>query len=192
MAEVVEIPGYVAGAWAIDPVHSTVSFIIRHLMVSKVRGGFGSLEGEIVTGVDPLDSSVTAAIDMTLINTNNRQRDEHIRSADFFEVEKYPTSTFRSTAVRRDGEDFFLDGELTIKAVTRPVTFKLEVDGFAPDAHRKDPMAGARAGFSATTELNRSDFDVSFNSPIPGGGVALSEKVQITVEIEAALTSRVR
>ncbi|QYN18994.1 YceI family protein [Amycolatopsis sp. DSM 110486] len=187
MAEVVGIPGYVAGTWVIDPVHSTVSFTIRHLMVSKVRGSFGALEGEIITGVDPLDSSVTAAIDVTLINTNNRQRDDHIRSADFFEVERYPTSTFRSTGVRRDGEYFLLDGELTIKAVTHPVTFKLEVDGFGPDAHREDPMAGARAGFSATAELNRTDFDVTFNSPIPGGGVALSEKVQITVEIEAAL-----
>lgn len=190
MAKVVQIPGYAAGTWAIDPVHSDVSFTIRHLMVSKVRGSFGALEGEIVTAADPLDASVTATIDMTSINTNNRQRDDHIRSADFFEVEKYPTSTYRSTGVRRDGDDFVIDGELTLKAVTRPVPLKLEINGFGLDPHLEDPMSGARVGFSATGELNRTDFDITFNSPIPGGGVALSEKVQIMVEIEAALKSR--
>jgi polyisoprenoid-binding protein YceI len=186
-AQVVEIPGYVAGTWTIDPVHSEVGFAVRHLMVSKARGRFGSFEGQIVTGADPLDSSVTATIDLTSIDTNNEQRDDHIRSADFFEVDTYPTMTYRSTGVRRDGDDYILDGELTLKGVTRPVPLKLEANGFGPDPFAPDPAKGGRAGFTATGEINRTDFGVNYNGPIPGGGVALGEKVQISLEIEAVL-----
>lgn len=186
-AEPVEIPGYVAGTWAIDPVHSDVGFVIRHLMVSKVRGRFGTFEGQIVTGADPLDSAVTATIDLTSIDTNNEQRDDHVRSADFFEVDKYPAMTYRSTGVRRERGDFILDGDLTLKGVTRPVPLKLEINGFGPDPFAPDPLKGARAGFTATGEINRTDFGVSYNGPVPGGGVALGEKVQITLEIQAAL-----
>jgi polyisoprenoid-binding protein YceI len=180
----VEIPGYVAGTWAIDPVHSEVSFTVRHMMVSKVRGRFDKFEGTIVTGANPLDSTVTASVDLSSINTGQEQRDAHIRSADFFEVETHPTMTFTSTGVRPDGDDFLLDGNLTLKGVTKPVTFKLEVSGFGPDSY-----GGTRAGFSATTEINRMDYGVSFNGPIPGvpGGVAVSEKVNITLEIEGVL-----
>ncbi|HEY5394197.1 MAG TPA: YceI family protein [Trebonia sp.] len=180
----VEIPGYVAGTWAIDPVHSEVSFTVRHMMVSKVRGRFDTFEGTIVTGATPLDSTVTATVDLTSINTGQEQRDAHIRSADFFEVEKHPNMTFASTGVRQDGGDFLLDGDLTLKGVTKPVTFKLEVSGFGPDAY-----GGTRVGFSATTEINRSEFGVNFNGPIPGvpGGVAVSEKVTINLEIEGIL-----
>ena len=180
----VEIPGYVAGTWAIDPVHSEVSFVVRHMMVSKVRGRFDTFEGTIVTAEDPLASSVTASVDLSSISTGQEQRDAHIRSADFFEVEKHPTMTFTSTGVRANGDGFLLDGDLTIKRVTRPVTFNLEVNGFGPDAY-----GGTRAGFSSTTEINRHDYGVSFNGPIPGvpGGVAVSEKVTITLEIEGVL-----
>jgi polyisoprenoid-binding protein YceI len=180
----VEIPGYVAGTWAIDPVHSEVSFVVRHMMVSKVRGRFDKFEGTIVTAENPLDSSVTATVDVSSINTNQEQRDAHIRSADFFEAEKHPTMTFVSTGVRPDGGDFLLDGDLTIRGVTKPVTFKLEISGFGPDAY-----GGTRAGFSASTEINRHDFGVSFNGPIPGvpGGVAVSDKVTINLEAEGVL-----
>jgi polyisoprenoid-binding protein YceI len=184
---ITEISGYVAGRWAIDPVHSDVGFVIRHLMVSKVRGHFTKFEGEIITGADPLQSSATAVIDLNSIDTSNQQRDDHIRSADFFEVEKYPTMTYRSTGLRHDGHDLVLDGELTLKGVTLPVPLTLEVNGFGPDPFAADPHVGARAGFSATGEINRDDFGVSYNGPIPGGGVALGEKVQIVIEIEAAL-----
>src|SRR6266545_721209 len=110
--EVAEIPGYIAGTWKIDPIHSYVGFVIRHLMVSNVRGHFTAFEGEIVTAADdPLRSSVVAAIDLTSIDTSNKQRDDHIRGADFFEVETYPTMTYRSTGIRRDGDDYVLDGE---------------------------------------------------------------------------------
>ena len=141
----VQIPGYIAGTWAIDPVHSEVSFVVRHMMVSKVRGRFDTFEGTIVTAEDPLASSVTASVDLSSINTGQEQRDAHIRSADFFEVEKHTHMTLAST--------------------------------------------GIRAGFSATTEINRHDFGVSFNGPIPGvpGGVAVSDKVTINLEAEGVL-----
>jgi polyisoprenoid-binding protein YceI len=180
----VEIPGYVAGTWAIDPVHSEVSFVVRHMMVSKVRGRFDTFEGTIVTAEDPLASTVTASVDLSSVNTGQEQRDAHIRSVDFFEAEKHTHMTFASTGIRQDGDGFLLDGNLTLKGVTKPVTFKLEINGFGPDA-----SGGTRAGFSASTEINRMDFGVSFNGPIPGvpGGVAVSEKVAITLEIEGLL-----
>jgi polyisoprenoid-binding protein YceI len=180
----VEIPGYVAGTWAIDPVHSEVSFTVKHMMVSKVRGRFDTFEGTIVTAEDALASSVTASVDLSSVNTGQEQRDAHIRSADFFEVEKHPFMTFASTGVRPDGDRFLLDGELTLKGITKPVTFKLDVNGFGPDAY-----GGTRVGFSATTEISRGDFNVNFNGPIPGvpGGVAVSDKVTINLEVEGVL-----
>jgi polyisoprenoid-binding protein YceI len=180
----VGIPGYVAGTWAIDPVHSEVSFTVRHMMVSKVRGRFDKFEGTIVTGEDPLSSTVTASVDLTSINTGQEQRDAHIRSADFFEVEKFPTMTFTSTAIKAAEEGFILEGDLTLKGVTKSVAFNLEVNGFGPDAY-----GGTRGGFSAETRINRHDFGVDFNGPIPGvpGGVAVSENVTINLEIEGVL-----
>jgi polyisoprenoid-binding protein YceI len=180
----VEIPGYVAGTWAIDPVHSEVSFVVRHMMVSKVRGRFDKFEGTLVTGEDPLASSVTAKVDLSSIYTGQEQRDAHIRSADFFEVEKYPEMTFVSTAIKPEEEGFVLEGDLTIKDVTKAVAFNLEVTGFGPDAY-----GGTRCGFSATTQINRHDFHVDFNGPVPGvpGGVVVSENVTINLEIEGVL-----
>ena len=180
----VEIPGYVAGTWAIDPVHSEVSFVVRHMMVSKVRGRFDKFEGSIVTADDPLASTVTASVDLSSINTGQEQRDAHIRSADFFEVEKYPTMNFTSTAIKASEEGYVLEGDLTLKGVTRAVAFNLEISGFGPDAY-----GGTRCGFSASTQINRMDYGVAFNGPIPGvpGGVAVSEKVKIEVEVEATV-----
>ena len=177
-----QIPGYVVGTWDIDPVHSDVSFTVRHMMVSKVRGRFGSFSGEIVTAPEFSDSTVTTTVDATSVDTGNDQRDGHVRTADFFAVETHPTWTFRSTAIRPDGAEYALDGELTIKGVTRPVTFALEVNGFGPDAY-----GGTRAGFSAATTINRSDFGVDIAMPLDGGGVVVSEKVQVSLEIEAVL-----
>jgi polyisoprenoid-binding protein YceI len=186
-AGLIEIPGYVTGAWTIDPAHSDVGFVIRHLMISKVKGHFTKFEGQIVTAQDPLKSEVTATTDMTSIDTASATRDEHLRTADFFEVEKYPTMSYRSSGIRPDGDGFLMDGELTLKGVTLPVPLKLEINGFGADPFAPDPAAGARAGFTATGEINRMDFGVSYNSPVPGGGVALGEKVQIILEIEAVL-----
>ena len=176
------IPGYVAGTWSIDPVHSEVGFAARHMMVSKVRGRFRTFSGQVVTGENPLESSVTAEIDLSSIDTGNEQRDAHIRSADFFEVETYPTMTYQSTGVRQDRDGFVLDGKLTLKGVTKDVSLNLELNGFGPD-----PYGGTRAGFTATGEINRSDFGVSFNAVMETGGVVVSEKITIQLEIEAVL-----
>jgi len=176
------VPGYVAGTWTIDPVHSEVGFAVRHMMVSKVRGKFKTFSGELVTGENPLDSSVTAEIDLASIETGAEQRDDHIRSADFFEVETYPTMTYRSTGVRADGDDYVVDGELTLKGVTKQVPLTLELNGFG-----QDPYGGTRAGFTATTEINRRDFNVNFSAPMQNGGMVVADKVTIHLEIEAVL-----
>jgi len=178
------IPGYVAGTWNIDPVHSEVGFSVRHMMVSKVRGRFTTFSGQLVTGEDPVSSSVTAEIDLASINTGQEQRDAHIRSADFFEVEKYPTMTYRSTGVRNEGGEFIVDGELTLKGVTRNVPLTLELNGFGPD-----PYGGTRAGFTATAEINRRDFGVNFNAALETGGAVVADKVTIHLEIEAVLAA---
>ncbi len=175
-----DVPGYEAATWTIDPVHSEVGFSVRHMMVSKVRGRFTRFSGEIVTAGDPAQSSVTAEIDLSSINTGQEQRDEHIKSADFFEVETYPTMTYRSTGIKVEDGEYVLEGDLTLKGVTRTVPLKLELQGFGPD-----PYGGYRAGFTATGELNRSDFNVSFNAPMANGGVVVSDKIQLHLEIEA-------
>lgn len=179
---IVQIPNYVAGTWRIDGIHSDVSFSVRHMMVSKVKGRFGSFEGTIITGASPLDSSLTATVDLASIDTNNADRDNHIRSADFFDTDANQTLTYRSTGVRPNGNDYIVDGELTLKGVTKPVALRLEVNGFGPDAY-----GGTRAGFSATTTISRSDFGVDINLPMDGGGVVIGDKVQISLEIEAVL-----
>src|SRR5216683_1066781 len=176
------IPGYIAGTWEIDPVHSEIGFTARHMMVSKVRGRFTTFSGELVTGETPLQSSVTATIDLTSINTGNEQRDQHIRSADFFEVDKYTTMTYRSTGLRPEGDHFILDGELTLKDVSKEVPLTLELNGFGPD-----PYGGTRAGFTATGEINRQDFGVTWNAAMEHGGVVVSDKITLHLEIEAVL-----
>ena len=176
------IPGYVAGTWTIDPVHSEVGFTARHMMVSKVRGRFRAFSGQVVTGASALDSSVTAEIDLSSIDTGNDQRDAHIRSADFFEVETYPTMTYRSTGARRDGDVYILDGKLTLKGVTKQVELALELNGFGPDAY-----GGTRAGFTAIAEINRRDFGVNFTAVMETGGAVVSDRVTIQLEIEAVL-----
>ena len=174
------IPGYEAATWNIDPVHSEVGFSVRHMMVSKVRGRFTTFSGQIVTAEDPTKSSVTAEIDLGSINTGQDQRDDHIRSADFFEVEKYPTMTYQSTGVRVEDGEYVLDGDLTLKGVTKSVPLKLELNGFGPDAY-----SGTRAGFTATGEINRRDFNVNFSAPMQNGGVVVADKIQLHLEIEA-------
>lgn len=179
-----KVPGFVAGTWDIDPAHSEVSFVVRHMVVSKVRGRFDRFEGTIVTADDPVQSSVEAVINAASINTNQEQRDAHVRSADFLDVDNHPEITFRSLAVRPAGDNFLVDGDLTVRGVTKPITLELEVNGFTPD-----PYGGTRAGFTATTEINRQDFEVSYNGPIPGAdnAMVLSDKVTLNIEVEAVL-----
>lgn len=178
------ISGYTAGTWAIDPVHTHVGFVIKHMMVSKVRGRFTQFSGAIVTGEDPLGSSVSVTVDVASIDTHNEMRDNHIRSADFFDAEHHPDMTFVSTAVRFEDGQFLVDGGLTIRGTTRDVTLAVEELAFGPN-----PRGGMKAGFSATTEINRTDFGVSYNGPIPGGGLALGEVVQVVLDVEADLAA---
>ena len=159
-----------------------MAFTVRHLMVSKVRGHFTRFQGELTLTPDPLASSVTASIEVASIDTNNPQRDEDLRSANFFEADTYPTMAFRSTGLRHGEDGFDVDGELSLRGVTGPVTLALDVNGFT-----RDPYGGTRAGFSATTELDRGDFGISTNIPLDGGGVVIGDRIQVFLEIEAVL-----
>jgi len=177
------IPGYTTGTWQIDPVHSEVSFTVKHMMVSKVRGAFRTFSGTIVTAENPAESTVTAEVDLASIDTRNDSRDAHVKSADFFDVENHPTMTFRSTGIEHRGDDAYaLTGDLTLKGNTRPVVLDLELNGFTDD-----PYGGRRVGFSASTTISRNDFGVDIAMPMDGGGVVVSDKVNIHLEVEAVL-----
>jgi polyisoprenoid-binding protein YceI len=178
----VEVPGLVAGTWSIDPVHSEVGFSVRHVMVSKVKGTFKTFEGTIAIAENPLDSKVEATIDASSVDTRDENRDNHLRSVDFFHVEEHPKITFASTGVRPSGSNFVVTGDLTIHGVTRSVDLELEFNGVSPD-----PWGGTRAGFSATTEISRADFGIEFNIPLDGGGVVVGDKIKVFLEVEAVL-----
>lgn len=175
-------PQIPAGTWTIDPSHSEVGFSVRHLMVSKVKGNFESFEGTITIAEDPLQSSVTAEVDLSSINTRDEQRDGHLRSADFFEVENHPKLTFTSTSVEPKGGDYVVTGDLSIKGTTKSVVLDLEFNGVHPD-----PWGGTRAGFSAETEISRKEFGVDFEIPMDGGGVVVGDKIKVLLEVEAVL-----
>lgn len=181
MSETV-IPGYVVGEWDIDPAHSYVGFIIKHMMVSKVRGHFANFSGRIITESDPLESSVSAFIDVTSIDTGNETRDAHVRGVDFFDAENYPQFTFFSTSIEPTEDGYALIGELTIRGVTRSVLLAMEPPAFGPDS-----FGGTRAGFAATLQVNRTDFGVNYNGPVPGGGMTLAERVDIVLDVQAVL-----
>ena len=168
-----------AGTWAIDPVHSSITFSARHLVVSKVRGGFDDFSGAITVAEDGTPS-VSAEIAVGSVNTRNEQRDAHLKAADFFDVENFPTATFVSTAVRPDGDNYVLDGDFTVKGVTRPISLTLEFNGVNPGMGH-----GEVAGFEASVVLNRKDFGISFDAPLETGGAVVGDKVTITLEIEA-------
>jgi polyisoprenoid-binding protein YceI len=183
MTDLPELPNYTAGTWTVDTVHTYVGFTIKHMMVSKVRGRFTAFTAEFTTAENPLESTVSATIDASSIDTHNSMRDDHIRSADFFDAANHPTITFASTGIRYEDGEFLIDGELTIRGNTKPVTLTVSEPAFGPGT----PQGGTKAGFSASVEVNRNDFGVSYNGPIPGGGVALGEKVQLTIDVEADL-----
>jgi polyisoprenoid-binding protein YceI len=178
------ITGYVPGTWAIDTTHSEIGFSVRHLMVSKVKGVFRDFSGIFVTAENPFDSSVEATVVLSSVDTGNADRDAHLRSADFFDTDQHTLLTYRSTGIRYDDEDgFVVDGELTLRGVTKQVPLQLEIHGF----QQATPFGDTRTGFTATGEIDRRDFGVSFNMALEGGGVGLGNKVQITLEIEAVL-----
>ena len=181
-ASVVEIPGYIVGRWTIDPVHSYLGYVVRHMLVGRLRGHFTKFEGEIVTAENPLDSTASISIDMSSISTYNDFRDGEVRGDEFFAVDEHPTMTFKSTRVREGGKGFIIDGDLTLRGVTKPLSLDVELGGFGPDS-----MGGTRCGFSATGEIDRKEFGVKYDVRVPGGGLAVSDKVQLALEVEGVL-----
>lgn len=173
--------GLVPGTWAIDPAHTEIGFTVRHLM-SKVRGKFEEFEGEIVIAENPLESSANATVQLNSINTGTAQRDDHLRSSDFFEVDEHPVMRFRSTGARVDGDDYVVTGDLTVKNVTRPIELHLEFLGVGPD-----PWGGTRVGFEATGKISRNDFGVDFNIPLEGDRFVIGNQVTIHLQVEAVL-----
>jgi polyisoprenoid-binding protein YceI len=171
--------GITPGAWNLDPAHSSVEFTVRHLMVSKVRGHFEKFTATTNIDDDVTKSSVTASIEVGSITTRDEARDNHLRSADFFEADKYPTIEFVSTAIRPNGDDWKLVGDLTIRGITKPIELDLEFNGT-----QADPYGGVRTGFSATGELSRKEFGIEWNAAVDGGGVVVGDKVTINLEIE--------
>ena len=164
------------GTWTVDPAHSDVAFVARHLMVTKVRGRFTDVSGTVRVAEEFSDSTVTAAASVASVATGNDDRDAHLRSDDFFAADEFPEITFASTAVTPSS----LTGDLTIKGVTKPVTFDLEFSGVAAD-----PWGNTKAGFSAETEISRKEFGLEWNVALETGGVLVGDKVKIQLDIQA-------
>jgi len=173
--------GLVAGTWVIDPAHSEVAFTVRHLM-TKVRGTFKEFSGEIVTTENPLDGRATATIELSSVDTRNEQRDGHLRSGDFFDVESRPKMTFASTAVRQNGVSWVVTGDLTIKDVTKAVELDVDLLGIDQNAYGQTVI-----GFEAHTSISRKDWGIDFNVPLEGGKLLIGDKVDISLDVQAAL-----
>ena len=168
--------------WSIDPVHSTAQFKVRHLMISNVKGEFTNLSGKLeLDAANISNSRVEATIDAATINTREADRDTHLKSADFFDVEKFPTLTFKSDRISKKKDDELeVEGDLTIHGVTRKVLFEVE----GPSSEAKDPWGNTRIGLSATTKINRKDFGLHWNAALEAGGVLVGEEVKITLDVE--------
>ncbi len=174
-----------AGTWVLDPTHTTVEFEARHLMVAKVKGRFGEFEGALHIADDPTQSSTNVSIRAASVDTGTQQRDDHLRSSDFFDVDKYPQLTFACTGMEHDGgDDWKLHGDLTIHGVTRPVTLKTEYNGQAGD-----PWGGQRAFFSAETKIDREEWGLTWNAALEAGGWMVSKEIKLSIEIESVLQS---
>lgn len=168
------------GTYSIDLSHTHAGFAVKHFGLSKVKGEFTDVEGTVVIDEDPTASSVTATIKTASFNSRDEGRDAHVRSADFLDVEQFPTMTFASTGVKSDGDDWVLFGDLTIKGVTRQVQFPVEFEGGLVD-----PYGLNRIAFSAETEIDRTDFGLDFNAVVDSGGLVVGKKVKVTLEVEA-------
>jgi polyisoprenoid-binding protein YceI len=169
-----------AGTWTIDQAHSSIVAVATHMMVAKTRGHFGSFSGTLHVGETPQESWVEVTIDAATIDTGVEMRDNHLRSADFLDVETHPTITFRSTQLEVTGDDTFrLHGDLTIRGVTRPVVLEVEYQGMVGDSK------GSRAGFSATGEIDRESFGMTWNKAIESGGVMVGRRLKVELEVEA-------
>jgi polyisoprenoid-binding protein YceI len=178
----VAAPQTTTSTWNIDPAHSVAEFKVKHMMISNVKGQFSSVTGLLsLDEIDITSSRVEASIDAASINTRDAQRDAHLKSADFFDVEKFPTLSFKSTRVRRAGDgELAVEGELTIHGITRKVVFTVE----GPTAPVKDPWGNTRVGLSASTKINRKDFGLTWNAALETGGILVGDEVAITLEAE--------
>jgi polyisoprenoid-binding protein YceI len=177
----VELP--TPGTYVLDPTHTRISFVARHLMVTKVRGHFAQFEGSITIADEPKGSTADVTIQTASVETGTADRDNHLRSGDFFEAEKYPAMTFRNArVVSQKGTDFTVVGDLTIKDVTREVRLAVELDGVV-----KDPWGGTRLAVTASTDIDREDWGMTWNAALEAGGVVVSKKIRIEIESEAVL-----
>jgi len=177
-----DIPGYKAGTWVLDPAHSEVGFSVRHMMISKVRGHFDIKEATLVAPENPLEATLDAKVDAASLTTKDEGRDAHLRSADFFDVENHPVITFRSTGVRLEGGDFLVDGDMTIKDITKPVTFSVDFGGFGVD-----PWGNYKAGATAKTVINREEFGLTWNAALETGGVLVGKDVTIELDLQGSI-----
>jgi polyisoprenoid-binding protein YceI len=169
------------GTWAIDTAHSRLGFSAKHAMVTTVRGQFNDFTGSLVLdGENPAGSRAEVVIQAASFSSGNEQRDVHVRSADFLDVENYPTLSFASTEVRQDGDDYVLVGDLTVRGTTRPVEIAVELEG-----QDKDPFGNERVGFSGETTISRKDFGLTWNVALESGGILVSDKVKITLDVSA-------
>lgn len=171
-----------AGTYVIDLSHTHAGFAVKHFGLAKVRGEFGEVEGTVVIADEPTASSVTATINAASFNSRDEARDAHVKSADFLDVENFPTLTFTSTNVKPDGDDWIVAGDLTIKGITRSVELATEFEGAITD-----PYGLQRIAFSASTEIDRTDFGLDFNAALETGGLIVGKNVKITLEVEAII-----
>lgn len=178
----IDIPGYKPGTYDLDSSHSDVIFEVRHMMISKVRGKFVVKEATLELPENPLDARVEATADVSSLDTNDERRDGHLRSADFFDVENHPSMSFVSTGVREEAGGLVVDGDLTIKGVTRPAIFSLEIGGFGTD-----PWGNYKAGATAEATINREDFGLNWNAALETGGVLVGKDVKITLDLQGTL-----
>lgn len=176
------IPGYRTGTWTVDHAHTEIGFSVRHLAISKVKGVFERFDATVTAAENPHDSRVEVTVDMASIHTKNADRDNHLRTNDFFDIEHHPTMTFVSTGLRVEGDALLLDGDLTLRGVTKPITITGEFGGIATD-----PYGNVKAAASGTTVINRHDFGVSWNAALETGGFLLGDEVTITIEAQFAL-----
>ncbi len=175
-------PDLVAGTWKIDPTHSDLSFSVRHLAISKVKGVFKTWDATVVTGATIADTQIEATIDVSSVDTGQEARDQHLHSSDFFLVEEHPQMIFKSTSVTADGDDFTIVGDLTLRGVTKSVTLTGELGGVITDGYGQ-----TKAGATATTKINRKDYGVNWNAALEAGGFTLGDDVTISVEIQVVL-----
>lgn len=176
------IEGIKPGTWTIDPAHTDIDFSVRHLAIAKVKGGFGEFAGTIVVPENIEDTKVEVTIQVASISTQQPQRDGHLRTSDFFDADNFPTITFVSTSLTFDGSDFTLTGDLTLRGVTKSISLKGEFGGVTLDAY-----GNTKAGFEASTTINRKDYGVMWNAPTEAGGLTLGDDVKIIVDGQAGL-----